>query len=409
MADLWRRVKWVVVLALLAACGGSAWALDGGDLRPIVLNNVVMITSSQRNGKPEVGYGLIVGRSGDMLWIATARHVVIWPPSPTSDKIEHDPATFVDFLWGGQAALALAPRGAIDRDLDVAFIAVRSPLTATGSFERWRTPVLRVAPAKDEEVRIGGSNKRSIELADETGRLLEAGDGEHALALQGLVAYEGQSGAPLMSKFGVVGLLSSSGPAGATQVNAIPIERVRSAAALLLVPWQLSPNEVAGGPVVHVCLRHLGTEHPALTLGGTLRIAGDATGGCGDVSGGDVSVQSPDVDVRCTPDKFLVRDAAAGNLAVRCDPRVSGLWTNTTGGAQVEDVSEDVFSFSGLQYGPYGRITGRLTGWASSLLFEGHTPGGQRVFGTAKATRTQLDLVLTLPDGGRLIASLNRP
>jgi hypothetical protein len=409
MADFRRWLRSIVAMALLATGVGGTWALDGGDLRPIVMNNVVLISSSQRNGSPELGYGLIVGRAGDLVWIATARHVVVWPPTPAVDKIEFDRRTRVEFLWGGQADIALPPRGAIDPDLDVAFIAVRSPLATGSGLERWRTPVLRLAPARDEEVRVGGSNKRSIELADESGRVVVAGDGERDLALRGLSAYPGQSGAPLMSKFGVLGMLTSSGPSGASEVHAVPIARVQRAATLLLVPWQLSPNEIAGGPVVHVCLRHLGTEHPALVLGGTLRIAGDANGGCGEVNGGDVGVATPDVDVRCLPDKFMIRDAAASNLAVHCDPRVSGLWTDTSGGAQVEEVSEDAYSFSGLQYGTYGRITGRLTGWASSLIFDGHTVGGQRVIGTAKVSRTQLDLALTMPDGGRLTASLNRP
>lgn len=408
MAHFRRWMRTIVALALLATGVGNTRALEGGDVRPIVMNNVVLISSSRRDGTPELGYGLIVGRSGDLLWIATARHVVVWPPTPAVDTIEFDRGTRVQFLWGGQADIALPPRGAIDPGLDIAFIAVHSPLASGSGMERWRTPVLRLAPAKDEEVRVGGSEKHSLELADASGRVVDAGDGERDLALQGLSAYPGQSGAPLMSTYGVLGMVTASGPGGASEVHAVPIARVQQAAAALHVPWQLSPNEVAGGPVVHVCLRHLGSERPALVIGGTLRLEANAGGGCGDVRGGDVGVLTPDVDVRCLPDKFLVRDAAAGKLAVHCDPRVSGLWTDGSGGAQVEEVSEDDYSFSGLQYGTYGRITGRLTGPASSLIFDGHTVGGQRVFGTGKVSRTRFDLVLTLPDGGRLTASLSR-
>lgn len=399
------------ICLLLAVTSASAAPLD---LRPILLNNVVLVTAAGPKGELQKGFGFIVARVDDLLWIATAGHVVMWPPSPTDDQIAYDTNAYVELYGapGERKAISAPPKYDKTRNVDVAFFSIRSPRIQGRLFDDWRTPVLRLTPSKGEAVQIAASVQRSIELAPEIGHIEQVPVGGDVLSVIGLVGTKGQSGAPVMSSAGIVGMHVATGFAGPTQAKVIPSALIRSIAIALQVPWQLTSNDAAPDESFHhVCVRHLGSEQPPVRLGASALIAIDKNGGCGDMNqGGELKVLSADFNVRCLPASVILGAAPNAEVALNCEPAVAGQWQQgPLGGAQVTEISERDYAFSGLPFGPCGAISGRLQGSAKSLIFNGQTVAKQVVLGSATVTRSQMLLQLSLPDQTKMSITLLRP
>lgn len=385
------------------------------DLRPIFLNNVVLVTAVDLTGVSQKGFGFIVARVDDTLWIATAAHVLMWPASPTDDQIQYDKNAYVELYNapGQRKVISAPPRYNKSGNVDVAFFSVHSPRPPGRLFENWRTPVLRLTPSKGEAVQIAaGRDRPSIELAPEVGHIEQVPSGGDVLSVSGLVGTKGQSGAPVMSVAGIVGMHVATGFGGPTEVQVIPVALIQSVAIALQVPWQLTSNYAAPDETFHhVCVRHIGAEQPPVRIGASALIAIDKNGGCGDMNqGGELKVMSADLNVRCLPVSVILGTEQNVEVTLNCEPSVAGMWQQgPLGGAQVTELSERDYAFSGLPFGTYGAISGRLRGSAKSLSFDGHTAAEERVLGSATVTRSQMLLQLSLPDQTKMSITLQRP
>src|SRR5207247_6914381 len=117
-----------------------------------------------------------------------------------------------------------------------------------------------------EKVVIAGrlsDNPQEIELDDHAGTIPPDPSPTDAYAVAGLAGVEGQSGAPVASDQGIVGLFN--GHAGVEQGFVIPIAAVE-AAAPAEVRWMLSEAIEGGHRPIRFCVRQVGPQHPAFTL-----------------------------------------------------------------------------------------------------------------------------------------------
>lgn len=402
-------IGWLVCIA--AFTGETAGAADGPDVRSIALNNVVKIVARDREGTPRPGAGFIVGRDLDDLWIATAKHVILWPVTHDDDARGYDREASVSFLFA--PGIAGRPAGApiaVPGDADIAFFRVRLP-TAVVGVDSWRTPIMRSNPRVGEEVNLTIEGN-AIKLTHDNGIVGKRAVGSPLIRVTGLRGMRGQSGAPAMTRYGIIGMHVATGFAGPTDVNIIAIDQIEAAAKNLRVRWELVPNDMAPPErAIPVCFGHNGSERPALLVTSAAFPAGPENKWCTEVSVTEVTITPMDPIVRCRPLQVVVQSKNPSPISVTCNPQVAGVWTDlTSGGAQIReiDASDNDYAFKGIPFSNFGSVTGRLSGPPSSLIFNGENGGGMKVMGSGSVSRTELRLQLTGADGNRLSLVLKR-
>ena len=220
------------------------------------------------------GYGLIIGRREDKLLVVTARHLL------------HD--DFVNGLPGANAILTVRFYGneetwlgvaggtyepASERVRDVAVIQVVVPSGPDGSgrpymkADRWREDIVVQDAEVNTRVEFAGTVD-DIGYAGGGGRITRVVEG-NAVEFDGLVGEEGQSGVPVASDRGFLGLYLGVG-----NPDFVSLMDVKNAVEELGPSlWQLLavPEKTK---VMVLCVRLQGAELSDVRISGTLRVVG---------------------------------------------------------------------------------------------------------------------------------------
>ena len=387
------------------------WAQD---IRPVVMNNVVLVFTKNESGIPEIGFGLIVARVLDVLWIATAKHVVIWPENGPEGQLKYSNDLSIKTFGNPKSYLLAGKPKVASSKLDLVFFPVLAPLASSGEVESWRYGVLDPQPRDGEELRIAGTEDHTIGLGSSRGRIDKSFYAKNifSIGVPGLTGKEGQSGAPVVSASGIVGMYISTSPRGPGFGQIVPISVVRKAAEDLVAPWQLTNNlDASSSARTRICVRHIGAERPDIRISPNAIVTSNPAGSCTEVVGlGTKTITAMDSDILCLPEKIVLRSEELKDLVLNCMANPSGYWINAPlGGAQVIADGSDAWSFRGLPLGVDGQITGRLTGSSSLLMFDGETSKKDPVVGSAKVTKGEFSLDLIVASRHQLRVRLTRP
>jgi hypothetical protein len=377
-----RRLFALAALAIASILPLSA-ALAGDDDLALALRTNVVAISAEFQSQTQKGFGFVVGEVDGTLYIVTANHVV---RSPASSDRPAQPARnlTVQFYESTADPVAARLRGeSLPPPRDLAILEVQKPVgfrwekasvapdgSAVRGTEAWLIGILgtwRVPPTagriESDEPNIDGIFE--IELG---------------------AVRVGSSGAPLVSRQGIVGMVVRDSSA---TVKALDVRTIRKAIADWHLPWSASSASVATG---RLCVTTRGVPASAVVeLDARATTIPASEGGCIDVAPGTytLSVRAPGRSC----DSFSVEVSAGAPVSRRLECQTA----TATVCPQI----------AGSQHAAKIRIRGDDT----DLLVDSHecaeVPPGRYRFSEADGTGGCESLTVDLAAGTRRVLELD--
>lgn len=329
-----------------------------------MLNNVVHVETNMSQG---FGFGFIFGRSGDVLWIATAAHIIF----PDLSRVPPQPAAGIRVQLRGRGNWFMPADPPVLASHDIAFIGISAPLAEAGAVI-WRNNVQVDNPTLGQSLRIAAIVGQVGYSPIGTGKVVGTFD---APKIEIYLGQEGQSGAPVASPEGFVGMYQRS--AGE---RVVPIATVRDEAIKAGKPWQLSP-----APQVPVAVRLCLTPAPGSAelphINGPAGIVQRDTNNCVQTMSGVNILVSSQPYVLCDPPNVNLPRDPQQTLAVRCYVDPSGVWMSKIDGFVTVEAQGDIWTIEGLHQSKFGAFKGLLTGRPPRLQVQMRTPIGSMASG----------------------------
>jgi hypothetical protein len=344
------------------------------DARPIILNNLVRLTARNTDGTVSEGYGLVIGRKDDDIWIVTAAHVVF-----LEQRVPFQ-ASSITAVIGPPECQTAAPASEAPYKpgrTDIALLPLRVPLRIQGqapvqgmppqasACELWIPSVLSEGPVAGEELKLIGHSGR-LEINPRVVRLTggAAPQGPFgSVGIEGLSSQGGDSGAPVASARGVVGLyIGAVGAAG----YMVPINVIREAISGSDSPWQLTAGSDPTPGIVRFCVQQTGPERPEIRLQGpTDAIALDASG-CATAPRATLRVNVPNPALHACEPSRIAPTKDNQTILIACSAKLDGYWRHgATDGLTVSTLSPGRWRISGLATTPFGPLSGEVRGTSS--------------------------------------------
>ncbi|WP_422039631.1 hypothetical protein [Roseibium sp.] len=398
----YRLTTFLVIFFLLRSANLAAQDIDEQHrnfVREDFLYNVVKIKGEKQ------GYGLIIGREFDLLYVATAFHILpesfIWPdpaPTPVTVKLYR-----LNETWE-----ALPHRVTGSKEMDLAIIEVYVPRQPRGDgvtpliADHWRAQVFDSEPRIGDRAElmasvqtIGYAGGNAIVSGVEAGRVAKFED---------LLESPGQSGAPISTTRGIVGIYLGT---RAQQLVSLPdiaeivhTEIGPGAYQLVSVPRRPSPTTVC------VSIRN-GLEHGIAISGpkGLLLLDKD---GCAESLSGLHNVTAQYAS--CEPSTFDVSVEALFEVTVSCGPLPDGVWiASGLGFLEVTPCGPECWNFRANLPQNRGELRGRLEGKLPRLSVEESVLRGRiPVIGSVLVDSSGLHMDL-VADGEFLEERFTRP
>ena len=354
-----------------------------------MLNNVVRIQTDA----PAEGLGFIFGRYGDVLWIATAGHVAF----PDSRLLPHQPVQGIRVQLRGSPAWFAPTSPPVLASHDIAFIGITPPRTQSDTLF-WRNNVVAEVLDVGQPLRIAG--QPGLIAYGPTGSGRVAGTSQ-APVIQIDIGQEGQSGAPVASATGFVGMyLASVGD------RVVPIATIRDEALKAGKPWQLSSAPLTPTAVRLCFIPAQGTAGLPKVNGAAGTVQPDASNCVQTMSGTNVFVP-PQVGIVCDPPQANLPREAQQTMGMRCYVNPSGMWQSQNDGYVSVATQGDIWTIEGFMLSRYGSFKGLLTGQPPHLQVEMRTPNGNVATGTLMLEPDRLHGRLSV-DGQRFDVDLAR-
>ena len=384
-----------LVIALIIGCVASSAT---GQSRIAVLDNVVAIDVAEDGVSKGHGYGLIVGKSDNHLWAATAAHLVFKP----GWQAVSDPVPFPEIIahWNSSLGRRLVTRVVPGARTDTAFIEMEAPATAF-----FGEPVLNSAPLPGEKVAIAAV-PNDIRIDSHAGSVPTRASDSMPYAIEGLGGVEGQSGAPVTSDKGIIGLFNAHAAGGRAFV--IPIAAVK-AAAPSDVPWMLTDSADPDHRPIHFCLRQIGPQKPAISLRGNDITFSPDSSGCATSSPQQLQVMVADNEhFVCDPQFITPKRGQDAPMAIDCDIRIAGTWHSAAGEIFITRTTMDTWTLSGAAASRFGPVSGELHGFAHQNIFNGTNSFGGPLTGSFDAEPRQARFKIQSLDGETQTLELSR-
>ncbi|MEN8260047.1 MAG: SUMF1/EgtB/PvdO family nonheme iron enzyme [Pseudomonadota bacterium] len=200
---------------------------------------VVQISTQFESGDEEAGFGFVVGKKGNWLYVVTANHVA--RSKRPDDGTRAVRLQFYQDL-GVQAEAELLPLA--DTVLDLALLRIKMP---TGAEIDWRQVSYCTRFERGERAWFIGREKRWFVPTDSKAGSINSSEPDlhNNIELDISSVRPGTSGAPLITREGVIGMITTDDVFSA---NAVAVEVIRKFAQKNLVPWNLAPcQRVAAG------------------------------------------------------------------------------------------------------------------------------------------------------------------
>jgi hypothetical protein len=207
----------------------QAQRLVGDELALSLRNNVVSIVVKREGGEEE-GFGFIIGRRADKLFIVTANHVVRGRDPKPEDRT---PRVTVEYFQDRGQFYNATLHGTSYPSLDLAVLEAKSP---QGVRENQQV----VGSQKDVQRGIPVwfiGRTRQWFVPSIPGRINEV-TADLKIIVENLDVQPGTSGAPLIAESGIIGMIVED-EAGLSR--ALPIEIINRAIEGWNLPWDLKP------------------------------------------------------------------------------------------------------------------------------------------------------------------------
>lgn len=226
----------VVIVSLLQACATTEAVLGqdsekaGYNMAKELRGNVVYVTGTV-DKKPEYGLGFIVGEKNKELFIVTANHVVRpMDPGPGQPIPESAQVEFLHAQGEYKKAQIIRPR---DEKVDLAILSVPSP----ENFE-WQKMAIGQPDLEPSDKVWTIDHDMSWTPSAVPGSISKSDPMQ--ITTSGLKVLRGHSGAPLISKSGIIGMIYKAEPY--EDSIAYPLEVVKSRVEEWGKPWDLENN-----------------------------------------------------------------------------------------------------------------------------------------------------------------------
>ena len=358
------------------------------------LYNVVKIRGAKGNG-----YGLIIARNFNSLFVATARHIL------------HD--DFVNDESGPNAALVVRLYGIEEKwqgipgqiyepptvngvaDLAVIEVFVPREPSADGSpylkSEFWREKVIVNDPRPGALVELAATVD-DIKYAGGSGRIVQV-ENVRTVRINGLEGERGQSGAPVATDRGFIGLYLGS---GTQQVILLPDIRDAIINEYGAPFWQLLSVDPRPTPA-RLCVHVRGARVDEISINGPYGIVKFDNRGCASSATGHHNVFGVNTGLICAPSSFVLTADASGQFTIKCTVDPSGIWsTSGQGYLQLELLRDRMWDLTLNLPLNQGQIRGKVTGSLPVLhLKDGVLAGHTSVFGSIKVESDKLHIDFT--------------
>lgn len=372
----------LILVSLFCPAVVQAQSNPASDQRALLLDNVVRVVVA---GQPS-GYGFVVGRNGDVLWVATAAHVVFQEEDETAGATEDARSALRGeirvVLRGGNTEWQLAglPQQAVGADL--AFLPVQIPLSKI-FFDSWLRRVVEQDPEPGGPVRIAAVPS-GIEFDAWVGTIVREGNSIRVESLAG--GREGQSGAPVVGGRAFIGMyLGSAGQ------RILPMDVIEKAARQADLPWSLEVQPPRS-TTVRLCLDVRGVLPSEVRINSPAGVSQLDESGCAPASSGRTAiyVDGRVIENRCVPDRVNLPSIAEQRLSVDCSLDPQGAWSSPYGQVRVTKAGSDRWRIRGLDFSPFGEIDGEM--WQVGDLFQVQARNGmaQQVIGELRKVERRL-------------------
>lgn len=311
-----------------------------------LLNSSVRIQSDSSSG-----FGFIFGRTGDVLWVATAAHVIF----PDSPHVPAPAASNIRVRLRGLPKVFELAEPAVKAQHDIAFLGVHAPRIETASLF-WNRQVEADSIEFDQPLRIAGYEHRIEYSPAATGKV---GGSPDAPEIEIQLGQSGQSGAAVVSNRGIVGMYQRSGGFGAIRIG-----EIRKAALAAGKPWQLTAAPLPPASV-RLCLSLSAGNSVLPVLNGPEGIVELESDSCVRTSSGLIVLVAPDRYMTCEPSSLeLPRAPSLQKLSVGCRTDPSGVWESQTGGFVKISGRDNLWNIEGFKTSSYGILKGLMEGRA---------------------------------------------
>jgi Lectin C-type domain/Trypsin-like peptidase domain len=225
---------WLVALVVLSilVMPLSVWAqqLSGDAVAESLCNNVVKIIADRKDGGPEQGFGFIVGKRDDKVLIVTANHVIRGRGDLGPESVLR--RVTITYCQDQGKSYDAKPLGASNISIDLAVLEAEFP----PKIPAWSQQALGLTSDLKRGTQVwfvGRSGKWYVPIIP---GIINEFTPDSRIIVEGLQILPGTSGAPLISKSGVIGMIVEDEP-GATY--GVPMESIKRAFEQWKLPWNL--------------------------------------------------------------------------------------------------------------------------------------------------------------------------
>ena len=287
------------------------------------LFNVVRISGAKRSG-----YGLIIGRQFDKLFVATARHILhkdFVNDAPGGSQLVKVRLYGLETYWRpipGRVYEPLDDSGVTDLAI-IQVVVPQQPQADGGPFlkaDTWREDVVVADPVAGAAVELAATT-HDIGYAGGHGRIAEVVDGR-AVRFRDLHGEEGQSGAAIATDRGFVGLYLGS--VNRQGISLLDIKRVVEEEFGSPI-WMLQFVD-ARSVSRRICVEIRSRYSCDLTVAGPVGVVQMDADMCGASYTGSHTVYCNRTGIECEPRSFHLAEDTAGAIVIKCGLDPSGMW-----------------------------------------------------------------------------------
>ncbi len=221
-------IKNAVVMTLLLLIWSASQAQMLDKVAERFRNNVLQITTLNEDSKQKSGFGFVVAERGDKLYVVTAKHVFSTDNPDIKVKIQ---VQFYERQGSPYDAKLLLS----SKELDVAMIEASKPVGY-----KWERKYFYPRPKRNDKVCFIGRGQKWYIPTDSAAGQVNRISSSDKLHIDMKSVQSGTSGAPLISRNGIVGMIIRD---SGVEVEAIGIETIRKVVTKeWIYPWGLEEN-----------------------------------------------------------------------------------------------------------------------------------------------------------------------
>lgn len=194
-----KNISRIIVLCLIVFfIKKNSFAQSGDELFELLKKNVVQLTTSFSDGHKEYGFGFVVSENNDMLYVVTAKHVILDYSDPDIETVSVE-AVFYNKQGKSYFADILSLS---HKNLDIALLEVPKPIGYL-----WETNCFKTTANRNDPVWFIGRDKTWYVPSNSVKGTINRITTDNLIYVDILSVRPGTSGAPLLASDGIIGMI----------------------------------------------------------------------------------------------------------------------------------------------------------------------------------------------------------